>query len=57
MTTRPGWVNDELFPFESRFAEVGGAQVHYIDEGDGPVFLGLHGTRPGRSCTGTWCRA
>jgi haloalkane dehalogenase len=43
MTTRPGWVNDELFPFESRFAEVGGAQVHYIDEGDGPVFLGLHG--------------
>jgi haloalkane dehalogenase len=43
MATRPGWVNDQLFPFESRFADVGGAQVHYIDEGDGPVFLALHG--------------
>lgn len=43
MGTRPAWVNDELFPFESRFAEVGGAQLHYIDEGEGPVFLALHG--------------
>jgi len=43
MATRPGWVDDELFPFESRFADVGGARVHYIDEGEGPVFLGLHG--------------
>jgi haloalkane dehalogenase len=43
MQTRPGWVNDQLFPFESRFADVGGAQVHYIDEGNGPVFLCLHG--------------
>lgn len=43
MVTRPSWVNDELFPFQSRFLEVGGANVHYIDEGDGPVFLALHG--------------
>jgi haloalkane dehalogenase len=43
MASRPAWVNDRLFPFESRFADVGGAQVHYIDEGEGPVFLGLHG--------------
>lgn len=43
MATRPAWVNDELFPFESHFADVGGAQVHYIDEGEGPVFLCLHG--------------
>jgi haloalkane dehalogenase len=41
--TRPAWVSDELFPFESRFLDVGGANVHYIDEGDGPVFLALHG--------------
>ena len=40
---RPAWVNDELFPFESHFAEVEGASVHYIDEGEGPVFLALHG--------------
>ena len=41
--TRPVWVSDELFPFESHFLDVGGANVHYIDEGDGPVFLALHG--------------
>ncbi len=43
MATRPGWVNKELFPFESHFAVVDRARVHYIDEGEGPVFLGLHG--------------
>jgi haloalkane dehalogenase len=43
MATRPAWVNDELFPFASHFADVGGAEVHYIDEGEGPVFLCLHG--------------
>ncbi|HEV8166950.1 MAG TPA: alpha/beta fold hydrolase [Actinomycetota bacterium] len=43
MATRPAWVDQELFPFQSHFAEVDGARVHYIDEGQGPVFLGLHG--------------
>jgi haloalkane dehalogenase len=43
VATRPAWVNDELFPFASHFADVSGAQVHYIDEGEGPVFLCLHG--------------
>jgi haloalkane dehalogenase len=43
MATRPAWVDDRLFPFESRFVEVGGAQVHYVDVGAGPLFLGLHG--------------
>ncbi|HSE08824.1 MAG TPA: alpha/beta fold hydrolase [Nocardioidaceae bacterium] len=43
MATRPAWVNDELFPFESHFVDVRGAHVHYIDEGEGPVFLFLHG--------------
>src|SRR6188472_3018090 len=40
---RPAWVDERLFPFESHFAQINGAQVHYIDEGQGPVFLGLHG--------------
>ena len=31
------------FPFESRFVEVGGARLHYIDEGEGPLLLMLHG--------------
>jgi haloalkane dehalogenase len=43
MATRPAWVNSVLFPFESRFADVYGGRIHYIDEGEGPVFLGLHG--------------
>src|SRR6266487_1893358 len=43
MASRPVWENEQLFPFESHFAEVGGARVHYIDQGQGPVFLGLHG--------------
>jgi haloalkane dehalogenase len=41
--TRPGWVPDELYPFESRFAEIGGARVHYVDEGSGPPLLLMHG--------------
>src|SRR3712207_1900127 len=43
MTTRPAWLPEELFPFESRFADVDGAHVHYVDEGSGPVLLLLHG--------------
>jgi haloalkane dehalogenase len=41
--SRPGWVPDELYPFESKFAEIGGARVHYVDEGSGPPLLLLHG--------------
>jgi haloalkane dehalogenase len=40
---RPAWVPDDLYPFESRYAEVGGARVHYVDEGSGPPLLLLHG--------------
>ena len=31
------------FPFESRFVSVLGARLHYVDEGQGPVVLMLHG--------------
>lgn len=40
---RPAWVPEDLYPFRSRFLEAGGARVHYIDEGAGPVLLLLHG--------------
>jgi haloalkane dehalogenase len=40
---RPSWVDNELFPFESRFVEIDGNVVHYIDEGSGPILLMLHG--------------
>lgn len=31
------------FPFESRYVEAGGARLHYVDEGAGPVLLMVHG--------------
>jgi haloalkane dehalogenase len=40
---RPGWLDDELYPFRSRFVEIDGHLVHYVDEGTGPVLLMLHG--------------
>jgi haloalkane dehalogenase len=40
---RPAWVPDDLYPFESRYADVAGARVHYLDEGSGPPLLLLHG--------------
>lgn len=40
---RPNWVDDELFPFESRFIDIDGHHVHYVDEGTGPTLLFLHG--------------
>jgi haloalkane dehalogenase len=41
--SRPGWVPEQLYPFESHFAEIGGARIHYVDEGSGPPLLLLHG--------------
>lgn len=40
---RPTWVDDKLFPFESRFVDIDGHTVHYVDEGSGPTLLFLHG--------------
>lgn len=40
---RPAWVDDDLFPFESRFVDIDGHAVHYVDEGAGPTLLFLHG--------------
>lgn len=40
---RPNWVSSTLFPFESRFVDIAGSRVHYVDEGQGPVLLLLHG--------------
>jgi haloalkane dehalogenase len=40
---RPAWVPDDLYPFESHYADVAGSRVHYVDEGSGPPLLLLHG--------------
>ncbi len=39
----PDWLDRSLFPFTSRFVEVDGNAIHYIDEGSGPTLLLLHG--------------
>ncbi len=33
----------ELYPFTSRYVDVGGFKMHYVDEGRGPVVLLIHG--------------
>jgi hypothetical protein len=42
-SVNPPWLDRTLFPFRSRFIEIDGNTVHYIDEGRGPVLLLLHG--------------
>lgn len=39
----PKWLDRSLFPFTSRVVDIDGNLVHYIDEGDGPTLLLLHG--------------
>lgn len=40
---RPDWLPDTLFPYQSRFLDIDGSRIHYVDEGSGPVLLLLHG--------------
>jgi haloalkane dehalogenase len=40
---RPAWIPEALYPFDSRYAEIDGTAVHYVDEGSGPPLLLLHG--------------
>ena len=42
--SRPDWVSDEIFPFESRFLSTPrGHQMHYVDEGSGEPIVFVHG--------------
>jgi hypothetical protein len=38
----PPWLDRRLFPFESRYVELNGNRIHYIDQGEGPTLLFLH---------------
>jgi haloalkane dehalogenase len=40
---RPAWIPETLFPFESRTVQIGGAELHYVDQGTGSPLLLLHG--------------
>ncbi|WP_414944564.1 hypothetical protein [Amycolatopsis sp. cmx-11-32] len=52
-SVRPSWVDDDLFPFKSRFVAIDGHTVHYVDEGSGPTLLLLHGNPTGLSSGAT----
>ncbi|MCI0717657.1 MAG: alpha/beta fold hydrolase [Acidobacteria bacterium] len=41
---RPIWVSEEAFPFTSRWLQVDGANLHFVDEGEGPVLLMVPGS-------------
>jgi haloalkane dehalogenase len=38
----PRWLDEQLYPFRSRFVEVDGHRIHYVDEGSGPIVLMVH---------------
>jgi haloalkane dehalogenase len=42
--SQPEWLDQKLFPFESKWVEIENEYIHYIDEGLGPVLLIVHGT-------------
>ena len=42
--SRPDWVSNEMYPFESRFfATPSGHKMHYVDEGSGDPIVFVHG--------------
>jgi haloalkane dehalogenase len=36
---RPHWLPWSAFPFQTRFADIAGTRIHYLDEGSGPALL------------------
>lgn len=38
----PAWLDEQLYPFQSRFVTIDGSRIHYIDEGTGPTLFFLH---------------
>jgi haloalkane dehalogenase len=37
MKAQPEWLDKKLFPFTSRWIEIDGNEIHYIDEGKGAL--------------------
>lgn len=38
------WLNRDLYPFESNYLQIEKEPLHYIDEGEGPILLFVHGS-------------
>lgn len=43
-TAAPAWVDPAAYPFRSRWIEIDGHRMHYLDEGEGPALVMVHGT-------------
>lgn len=41
---KPDWLDREEYPFESKYLQLDCGRMHYIDEGEGPVIVMVHGT-------------
>jgi len=41
---KPDWLDTQEYPFESKYLELECGRMHYIDEGEGPVIVMVHGT-------------
>lgn len=44
MINTPSWLDRSEYPFTSRCFDHGDGRMHYLDEGQGPVVLFVHGT-------------
>lgn len=43
MSSRPEWFDESLFPVDSHWIDIDGCSMHYVDEGEGPILLMVHG--------------
>ncbi|HEY4650438.1 MAG TPA: alpha/beta fold hydrolase [Pontibacter sp.] len=41
---KPDWLDTREYPFESKYLTLPCGKMHYIDEGEGPVIVMVHGT-------------
>lgn len=40
----PHWLDKSAYPFQSKYFDVNGQRLHYIDQGEGETILFVHGT-------------
>lgn len=41
---KPDWLDKKEYPFESKYLTLEAGKMHYIDEGEGPPIVMIHGT-------------
>ncbi len=44
ISNKPSWVDNSLYPFDSKYLSLENGRMHYVDEGCGDVMLFIHGT-------------